>query len=195
MTYIVALRSPGRSCRVSHLPQASDCSTPHVLLCLYNRFLSLPLTFSCSILDACLSQKLAMSSQGYRILILGGGVAGLTTAMALIKFAPENLKPTVHVFEIRPQPGVVGGAINLTPNALRLLDHLDILPIIKRRRFGVNVNAIEVFSIYKPYKLAESSFRGPNNEGIGEPPYKVNQSRDQTTCAHTCRLSVSHGPV
>ena len=116
-----------------------------------------------------------MPSQGYYVLILGGGVAGLTTAMALAKFAPPTLQPSIKVFEIRPQPGVIGGAINLTPNALRLLDHLGVLPIIKRRQFGVNVNAVEIFSIYKPYKLAESSFRGPNDEGIGEPPYKVSR--------------------
>ena len=117
-----------------------------------------------------------MSSQGYHLLIVGGGVAGLTTAMALAKFAPTSLQPSIEIFEIRPQPGVIGGAINLTPNALRLLDHLGVLPIIKRRRFGINVNAVEIFSIYKPYKLAESSFRGPNDEGIGDPPYKVSRS-------------------
>jgi salicylate hydroxylase len=114
-----------------------------------------------------------MSSRGYQILILGGGVAGLTTALALTKFASTSLCPTITIFEIRSKPGTVGGAINLTPNALRLLDYLGVLPIVKQRRYGIIVNAVEVFSIYHPRKLAESSFRGPKNEGIGDPPYKV----------------------
>jgi len=114
-----------------------------------------------------------MSPQGYQILILGGGVAGLTTALALTKFASASLCPTITIFEIRSEPGTVGGAINLTPNALRLLDYLGVLPIIKQRRYGIIVNAVEVFSIYHLRKLAESSFRGPKNEGIGNPPYKV----------------------
>ncbi len=116
-----------------------------------------------------------MSSQGYQILILGGGVAGFTTALALTKFAPAGLDPTITIFEIRPEPGTVGGAINLTPNALRLLDYIGVLSIIKKRQYGITVNAIEVFSIYHPSKLAESSFRGPENEGIGNPPYKVGE--------------------
>jgi len=116
-----------------------------------------------------------MSPQDYQILILGGGVAGLTTALALTKFASTSLCPTITIFEIRPEPGTVGGAINLTPNALRLLDYLGVLPIVKQRQYGITVNAVEVFSIYHSRKLAESSFRGPKNEGIGNPPYKVRQ--------------------
>ncbi|ETN43899.1 uncharacterized protein HMPREF1541_11030 [Cyphellophora europaea CBS 101466] len=114
-----------------------------------------------------------MSSHGYHVLILGGGVAGLTTAMALIKCAPPHLLPKVDIFEIRDEPGTVGGAINLTPNALRLLDYLGVYQIIKDRQYGITVDAVEVFSVYSHQKLAESSFRGPNNQGIGSPPYKA----------------------
>lgn len=114
-----------------------------------------------------------MVSEDHEVLILGGGVSGLTTAMALSKFVPAHVNPQVHVFEIRSQPGTVGGAINLTPNALRLLDYLGVYKVICDRHYGITVNAVEIFSIHNPTKLAESSFRGPNNEGIGNPPYKV----------------------
>jgi salicylate hydroxylase len=114
-----------------------------------------------------------------RILVLGGGVSGLTTAMALSKFAPTHVTPQIDVFEIRQQPGTVGGAINLTPNALRLLDHLGVYRIICDRHYGITVNAVEVFSIHHRNKLAESSFRGRHDEGIGSPPFKVG----------TCHLS------
>ena len=60
----------------------------------------------------------------------------------------------------------------MTPNALRLLDHLGALSIIKENRWGETINAMEVFNIYTG-KIAESSFAGPDGLGIGNPPYKV----------------------
>ncbi|KAL9111219.1 MAG: hypothetical protein Q9227_004296 [Pyrenula ochraceoflavens] len=114
-----------------------------------------------------------MSSNSHKILILGGGVAGLTTAMALTQFAPAHSIPSIEVFEVRSKPGTVGGAINLTPNALRLLDFLGVLAVIRERQYGIEVNSIEVFSIYHTSRLAESSFMGPDNRGFGNPPFKA----------------------
>ena len=112
------------------------------------------------------------SPDGLHVIILGGGVAGLTTALALTKFAPAGKVPKIEIFELRPEPATIGGAVNLTPNALRLLDHLGALPIIRQNNYGMTINAVEIFDIYSG-KLAESSFRGPNGDGIGNPPYKV----------------------
>ncbi|KAK5663999.1 hypothetical protein OQA88_212 [Cercophora sp. LCS_1] len=114
-----------------------------------------------------------MGSQGYQILILGGGIAGLSAALAATKFAPPGLCPAVAIFEIRLKPGTVGGAVSLSPNALRILDHLGVLEIIRRRRLGISTDAVEVFSAYTARRLCEISFRGPVNEGIGSPPYKA----------------------
>lgn len=44
------------------------------------------------------------------ILILGGGVAGLSSALALTKFAPKGVIPKIQIFEIRPIPATIGGA-------------------------------------------------------------------------------------
>jgi len=96
----------------------------------------------------------------------------LTSALALTKFAPADQIPTIRIFEIRPVPATIGGAVNLTPNALRLLDHLGALPIIRENDYGMTINAVEIFDLYSG-KLAESSFRGPNGDGIGNPPYKA----------------------
>jgi len=93
--------------------------------------------------------------------------------MALAKFAPATATPNINVFEIRPEPGVIGGAVNLTPNALRLLDRLGVLPIMKKNNFGMEIDAIEVFSTYAAEQLGESSFAGPDGKGLGNPPYKV----------------------
>jgi salicylate hydroxylase len=109
---------------------------------------------------------------------------GLTAAMALAKFSPESAPPKIRVFEIRPKPGVIGGAVNLTPNALRLLDRLDVLPIMRENDYGLEIDCIEVFSVYQPVQLGESSFRGPEGKGLGDPPYKVRSSfeYDHYTC-------------
>lgn len=60
----------------------------------------------------------------------------------------------------------------MTPNALRLLDQLGALQIIRDRHYGETIDFLEVFDIYSG-KLAESSFRGPDGNGLGEPPYKA----------------------
>lgn len=112
------------------------------------------------------------SSQGLDVIILGGGISGLTTALALTKFAPKDQVPRIRIFEIRPEPATIGGAVNLTPNALRMLDHLGALPIIRERDYGRDIDFLEVFDVYSG-KIAESSFRGPEGKGVGDPPYKA----------------------
>lgn len=110
-------------------------------------------------------------SKPLHITILGGGIAGLTTALSLTKFAPANYPlPLITIYEIRPQPATIGGAVNLTPNALRLLSHLGALLEIRSSNFGAECPAIEVFDIYSGIKIAESSFRGPDGKGLGTPP-------------------------
>ncbi|KAM3419432.1 hypothetical protein BST61_g5358 [Cercospora zeina] len=115
---------------------------------------------------------MAAKKSGLDVIILGGGIAGLTTALALTKFAPPDQIPNIRIFEIRPEPATIGGAVNLTPNALRMLDHLGALPIIRERDYGRDIDYLEVFDIYSG-KIAESDFRGPEGKGVGEPPYKA----------------------
>ena len=112
------------------------------------------------------------SPTGLNIIILGGGIAGLTTALALTKFAPKDQIPRIQIFEIRPEPATIGGAVNLTPNALRLLDYLGALPVIRAHDYGKEIDYIEVFDISSG-QLAENSFRGPEGKGMGDPPYKA----------------------
>ncbi|KAF1919999.1 hypothetical protein BDU57DRAFT_560749, partial [Ampelomyces quisqualis] len=105
-------------------------------------------------------------------LILGGGIAGLTTALSLTKFAPSSSPPpNITIYEIRPEPATIGGAVNLTPNALRLLSHLGALDEIRAKNYGAECLAVEVFDVYTNKKIAESSFRGPDGKGLGSPPF------------------------
>ncbi|CAF1177584.1 unnamed protein product [Adineta steineri] len=79
-----------------------------------------------------------MGSQ--HILINGAGPAGLSLAIALAK---RSIRSTV--FEIRSTPTTMGGAINLAPNALRVLDQtIGIYDQI--RHLGFEYEYIEFYS-------------------------------------------------
>lgn len=125
--------------------------------------------FTSSVLEPIMAPP---SKDGLDIIILGGGIAGLTTALALTKYAPKGQVPRIRIFEIRPEPATIGGAVNLTPNALRLLDDLGALPIIRERDYGREIDYLEVFDVYST-RLATSDFSGPDGKGIGNPPYKA----------------------
>lgn len=56
-----------------------------------------------------------------RIAIVGAGIAGLTTALALSK----RHFTTITIYETATNLGFVGAGIQLAPNMARILDHLD----------------------------------------------------------------------
>ncbi|WP_433191863.1 FAD-dependent monooxygenase [Nocardia sp. CA-107356] len=60
-------------------------------------------------------------------LIIGGGIGGMTTALALAQagFA-------VHIVEQAPEFGEIGAGIQLAPNAIRILDQLGLTGAIER---------------------------------------------------------------
>ncbi len=60
------------------------------------------------------------------ILIAGGGIAGLSAALAL-----EHFGFAATVFERAPVSDIAGAGIQLSPNATRLLDRLAVLPRLK----------------------------------------------------------------
>lgn len=68
--------------------------------------------------------------------IVGGGIGGLTAAVALARKGIE-----VEVFEQAPGPGRAGASIDLGPNAVRLLDALDLHEV---RRVGIRPEAVEL---------------------------------------------------
>ncbi|KAK5280690.1 hypothetical protein LTR40_005977 [Exophiala xenobiotica] len=105
-----------------------------------------------------------------KIIILGAGIAGLATALALTKWLPEA--PDIIILETRPQPSTIGGAIGLTPNAQRCLYHLGVLPRIQAKGLGIVVDKIELFTIYTGTKLGHIDFTGDEGNGLGEPALK-----------------------
>jgi salicylate hydroxylase len=61
------------------------------------------------------------------ILIVGGGIGGLTTALALSR---RNCR--VQVVEKAPEFGEIGAGLQLAPNAMRVLDDVGVLPEISK---------------------------------------------------------------
>ena len=69
-----------------------------------------------------------------RVLIAGAGIGGLTAAASLIKAGHQ-----VTVFEQAPQLAEVGAGIQMSANAMHVLNHLGLGPAIARigvRYFG-----------------------------------------------------------
>ena len=110
-----------------------------------------------------------------RFSIVGGGIAGLAAALALARSLP-SISPRITVFELRQTPSTIGGTINLTPNALRYLDQLGVLRIIKNKDYGADIDDIVVFAHASGAELATLDFAnaaGGNGKGFGNPPYKA----------------------
>jgi 2-polyprenyl-6-methoxyphenol hydroxylase-like FAD-dependent oxidoreductase len=85
-------------------------------------------------------------------IIIGGGIAGVAAAIALTR----HTGMAVSIFEIRTEPATIGGAINLTPNALRYLDHLGALARLQPK--GCEVKFIEIFSQRTGKSLGKINF-------------------------------------
>lgn len=105
-----------------------------------------------------------------KIIIVGAGISGLASALALTKWLPEE--PDITVIEVRSQPSSIGGAVGLTPNALRCLHHLGALSLIREESLGTDIDRIELFTIYTGASLGEITFTGSHGNGVGDPTFK-----------------------
>ncbi|KAK4501930.1 hypothetical protein PRZ48_007740 [Zasmidium cellare] len=102
-----------------------------------------------------------------QIVIIGAGITGLSSAIALKKYLPDP-KPIITIVETRSAPSTIGGAVNLTPKALRYLDHLGVLEVLHAEGAGAECRAIELFDLYTGSKTADLDFRGRDGDGIGK---------------------------
>ncbi|PGG98608.1 hypothetical protein AJ79_08812 [Helicocarpus griseus UAMH5409] len=111
-----------------------------------------------------------MSTNPYTILILGGGIAGIASALALSKkLSPLIPDLKIVVYELRDVPSTSGGAINLTPVAHRHLDQLGVLEELRKMgpEGGVEVDEIEIYSSQTGKKMGTVDFAGKDGKGYG----------------------------
>ncbi|RMZ90262.1 hypothetical protein DV736_g2519, partial [Chaetothyriales sp. CBS 134916] len=105
-----------------------------------------------------------------KVIIVGAGIAGLAAAIALTKWISEA--PSITLVELRSQPSTTGGAIGLTPNALRALHRLGVLQVIEKYGYGSSVDCIELFDSHTGGQLGRINFTTMTGEGLGDPPLK-----------------------
>lgn len=110
----------------------------------------------------------------FKILIIGGGVVGIASAIAISKEFTTQVDITV--FELREQPGNIGGAVNLTPNALRCLDILSVLDVLKTRKAGCEIRAIQLFSLHTAASLGTIDYDGTGSGFGGYRGWRVMRS-------------------
>jgi len=87
------------------------------------------------------------------ILIIGGGIGGLTSAVLLARQGFH-----VELIEQAPQFLEIGAGIQLSPNAMRVMDHISLSAAILAQ--GVT----PAFAILKDYKNGRTQFKTPLNE-------------------------------
>ena len=87
-------------------------------------------------------------------IIIGAGIAGPAAALSLIHYKSDYV-PKLH--ELRSQPSTLGGAINLDPNALRVLKRLGLYEKILSA--GQVSTAIDVWSSVTGSKLGQLTMK------------------------------------
>lgn len=78
----------------------------------------------------------------FHIVIVGAGPAGLSAALAIAQHPSSSHPVRITVLELRDAPHTIGGAVNMTPLALRYLDALGAGPRLRPR--GHAGSAIEM---------------------------------------------------
>lgn len=75
-----------------------------------------------------------------KIIILGGGITGLISALHLNDLVNGN----IVIYELRSKPSIIGGALNIPPNGIKLLDELGALD--KLKEIGATIKTLEIFT-------------------------------------------------
>ncbi|OCL03719.1 2-polyprenyl-6-methoxyphenol hydroxylase [Glonium stellatum] len=78
------------------------------------------------------------SIQSMKICIIGAGMGGLASALALAKAGFQN----IEVYEIASNLGFVGAGIQLAPNLVRILDRLGVWKDIEREAVVLNETSV-----------------------------------------------------
>ncbi len=114
------------------------------------------------------------------VLVSGGGIGGLTAALCL---AATGYR--VSIFEQAAKFDPIGAGIQLSPNALRILDQLGIGKTL--RLSATTPQAIRILGAYRGKKLAEIPLGGEAIEQYGLPYLCINRSDLHSALLAACR--------
>ncbi len=121
-----------------------------------------------------------MSEVDHAVIVVGGGIGGLGTALALARSGIQ-----VHVLERAPEFSEVGAGIQMGPNAVRALDRLGVLdPVYASAVFpkrGVISDAVT------GERLTAISFQQPMVERFGYPYLVLHRTDVLTPLLEACR--------
>src|SRR5262245_48988005 len=99
-------------------------------------------------------------AKAFHVIIVGAGPAGLGAALALTN-PQDTVGPVkVTILELRPELGTLGGAINMSPLAIRYLDSLGVGKRLRAR--GSKTNQLEMVSLRTGKRIA-SLWPGADN--------------------------------
>jgi salicylate hydroxylase len=115
------------------------------------------------------------------LLIVGGGIGGLATALALARAGFP-----AHVVERSAEFGEIGAGIQLAPNALRVLDGLGVLPELAS--LGVHPGHLVLMHADSGRHLTTVDFGAPFERRYGY-PYTVMHRADLLTVLHQACLA------
>jgi 2-polyprenyl-6-methoxyphenol hydroxylase-like FAD-dependent oxidoreductase len=105
------------------------------------------------------------------IIIIGSGLSGLSAALAFSHYLTPLIPDLrITIFELHPVPSTTGGALSLSPVALRHFDHLGILEELEEYgpESGVDVDAVEIFSSRTGKPISYLDFSGKHGLGYGD---------------------------
>lgn len=119
-----------------------------------------------------------------RILIAGGGIGGLATALAVTGAGHDAV-----VFERRPTFTELGAGLQLAPNALRVLDVLGVGDAV--RRHAVHIDEIRVLDGTTGARIAEVPMAEEFRQRFGNPYVVVHRNDLYAPLVQACRRSPS----
>ncbi len=116
------------------------------------------------------------------IVIVGGGIGGLTAALALSR---QNRR--VHVVEKAPQFGEIGAGLQLAPNAMYVLDRLGLLSELGKH--AVYPSRLVWMDALRAEKITEIDLGEPFKSRYGQSYIVMHRSDLLDTLLAACRAS------
>ncbi|KAF8604155.1 FAD/NAD(P)-binding domain-containing protein [Ceratobasidium sp. AG-I] len=99
------------------------------------------------------------------VLVLGLGICGPLAALGILQ---RTTVPNVTICELRPEPTTIGGGLNISPNAHRLLDRLGVLPlefagatptVLFQNQHGARIGVFRYGGVGDPYARGSIGMR------------------------------------